>query len=180
MPQTIEGSDIAYQMLKPISRAPYLQDKLLDQNIKAHYYGNPAILKEVKNVFPHPEFLHISSLLADYIYKTDQEKVFVFTSAQRIHILIANKGGLRFYNSFKFSAPEDFLYWIMLVLDSHNLDPKVIPVILGGRIGRNGPIIDLLSNYLGDVSFAELYNWHLPDGIEGHMYIDLYLAQLCG
>lgn len=179
MPQNLDGSAIASQVLKPFKNSQYNSDKLLDQQIETHYYINPALNAEIRKNFANPEYLHISTLMADYFYRTYQQKVFVFTASERMHILIANKDGLRFYNSYKFVSPEDFLYWLMVVLDLHHLDPAIVPVLLGGRIGKVGQITDLLNNYLGDVNFVEPYNWQLPPEVEKHMYIELYMAQTC-
>ena len=180
LPANFAGNSITKEILQPLPRSNYKKEKLLDQNVETHFYVEPKIRKTIDEAFSSPvTIVHLSSLLIDYLYRTSQDKLLVFTASKRIHIVLSNQSGLRFYNAYPFTSPEDFLYWILAVVEMHQIDINRLPVILSGRIGKEGPIPDLLKNYIPDLSYPPLAHWKTDLELDKYMYLDLYLANLC-
>ena len=70
---------------------------------------------------------------------------------QKQMIVIYWKGGVKFYNSFVFKTPEDFLYYILFVLEQLHLSLE-LPIWLYGTITVSDKNYKLCKQYLKNIA----------------------------
>lgn len=84
---------------------------------------------------------------------------------------------LQFLNTFHFKNKEDLLYYLLAVLEAHQLAPNSISLKLSGDISREGELYSSLYKFVRNVSFVgrdtELLFSSLFDGVAAHRFMTL-------
>ena len=75
-------------------------------------------------------------------------QVFVFSSATHLHITALQKGRLLYYNRFKYNNSDEFLHYILIVMQSLKLDTNFHTVILAGSTTKNSLAYRKACNYI--------------------------------
>ncbi|MHC5202401.1 DUF3822 family protein [Myroides sp. LJL119] len=79
---------------------------------------------------------------------TEQICAFSFLNKDRFELIIAQKGGLLFFNSFIYSNATDFIYYILFTLEQLAIDPQNVQLNLMGRIDYNDSIYKLCYEFI--------------------------------
>ena len=99
-------------------------------------------------------------------------------------MMIFEKKQLVYSNAFHFRAPEDFLYYVIFVMEQLNLNPEEVPVTLLGDISTKTPHFDLIFKYIRNVDFAlrneSAQYSYVFDDVPGHSFYTLLNPVLCG
>lgn len=69
--------------------------------------------------------------------KNTETVVFVHVQKKHFEIIVANSGKLILFNSFEYLTEQDFIYYILFVLEQLNLDREKIKLYLLGQIEKN-------------------------------------------
>lgn len=96
--------------------------------------------------------------------------------------IIDNK--LHFFNSFAYESAEDFIYYLLYVMEQLQLDREKINLHLSGEIEKESSIYKLLYTYIRNIQFTKRTDHlrfspvlkDLPD----HYYFSLFNQHLCG
>jgi hypothetical protein len=151
---------------------------------------------EIVNVFTLPEKLahdadhlfksstpyHLSTVLIDGIWsgyknRLTTARVFLYAGAEEFTLLVFDKNQLVYCNAFHYKTAEDFLYFVIFVMEQLNLNPEVVPVTLMGMVERESHLFDLVFKYIRNVGFAardEATGYsYVFDEIPGHNYYPL-------
>jgi hypothetical protein len=129
-------------------------DSIASKNI----YQVPCEVQKVcKQSFPDFNFQNsitilISSLLKQ---KVAQESVFVNFSGKRFDVIVAEKGQLKFCNSFSFATAQDIIFYILNIYRKLGFDPSVMPIVLAGEITQDSSAWEVIYRYIRNVSFAK-------------------------
>ncbi len=147
-------------------------------------FALPAPLKKwITSVYAgnKPCFLHQSCALIEgvlqelHTYK--ENSLFIFVDRFRLHILVANQQGLRYYNQFAIHHFNDYIHYIMLVMHAHRMDPQNARVILWGFVGRNSPHYHEFYKYIRTITYGNrtkaLRFGYVFDEIQEHQYFDV-------
>lgn len=70
-------------------------------------------------------------------------------------IIIIKNQQLTLYNSFDYQTSEDFIYYLLFVLEQQKIDNKKVHIRLLGEVEKNSTIYTLLTTYINEVSFLE-------------------------
>jgi hypothetical protein len=84
-----------------------------------------------------------------------EKMIFLFVRTDSFNMMIFEKKQLVYSNAFHFRAPEDFIYFVIFVMEQLNLNPEEVPVTLLGSITKKSQIFDLLCKYIRNVEFAQ-------------------------
>lgn len=110
--------------------------------------------------------------------------LYLFVDRFRIHITALKEGKLLFYNQFAIRQFQDYVRYIMLVMDELGLDQSTCKVNLWGYVSRTSPHYQELGKYIrnmtlggrpGGIRFAA----GLED-IQDHQFFDLFSLILTG
>ncbi|MBM3435779.1 MAG: DUF3822 family protein [Bacteroidetes bacterium] len=166
-----------------------MHDKI--NNIEAYnLYLVPKVLIETAGeLFPgHINFGHskilIESLLIKYKNSLNQKRIFANVRSSCLDILVLEGKKLLYYNIFSYKTREDFVYFIIFVMDQLNLNPEESELKLSGYIDKNSKIFDILYKYIRHVSFLERTNSfsysYLFGDIPSHYFFSLLNLPVCG
>lgn len=147
-------------------------------------YGYADELKKLfETKFKNHCIYHNSTALLQYLSKQDRqaEQVYVYVQPQWMQVIIFNAQQLIFCNSFHYSTPEDFIYFLLYTYQQLKLEPETIPVNLMGEIVKDSVLYEQLYKYVRHIHFmkrpAELEvnsNFSMPS----HFYFNLFCAGL--
>ncbi len=97
----------------------------------------------------------IESLLIKNKHKILDKKVFLHVRKKHIDIIILEKEGLLFYNTFEYTTQEDLLYYLLYVFENQKLNTEEIPLMITGDIEKQSTVFDLIKTYIRHVSLGE-------------------------
>ena len=110
--------------------------------------------------------------------------LYLFVDRFRIHITCLEEGRLRFYNQFAIKQFQDYVRYIMVVMDDLGLDQSSCRVNLWGYVSKTSPHYQEFSRYIGNVSLGGRpggirFAAGLED-IQDHQFFDLFSLLLTG
>ena len=80
-------------------------------------------------------------------------QLLTFVEKNHLHIIIIQKAKLLYYNRFEYTNSDEFLYYILSVMHTRQLDPGFHKVILGGDINKGTTAYRKARNYIRKLSF---------------------------
>jgi hypothetical protein len=100
-----------------------------------------------------------------------------------LDIAITEGKQLLFYNAFPYHSDQDFIYYIIFVIEQLNLNPEEIDLKLSGRIDKQSTLFDMAWKYIRNIHFQELsadfkYSYLFSD-IPAHYHFTLLNSELC-
>ncbi|MCF8365583.1 MAG: DUF3822 family protein [Bacteroidales bacterium] len=143
----------------------------------------------LSGVFPSAKIYHHSSSLIETILfqnknKGADESVFVNVRKNWFDIVILKGNHLLLFNSFKYRTREDFIYFLIYVLEQLNLNPEEIDVTLMGEILKISSVYEITYKYVRNISFVRRHNnyqfSYIFDDFPEHFYFNLINLQQCG
>ena len=97
--------------------------------------------------------------LLDASVNIDDKQVFAHLQETHFEIVVVHNQKLLLYNSFEYSSPEDFLYYLLFTMEQLSLNPETAKILLLGNITEADPRFSLAYTYIRNVS---LYEPHGP------------------
>jgi hypothetical protein len=127
--------------------------------------------------FVHQTSALISALL-HYGERNGQLKVYGYVEKNSLTLLIIRDGALLFCNMFHYNTPEDFMYFLIFVLQEQKLNPDKEPVTIWGDITHDSALFTLMRKYIRHVHFGTrvngvAYSYKLEEQFE-HRFLDVY------
>ncbi|MCU0356739.1 MAG: DUF3822 family protein [Cyclobacteriaceae bacterium] len=152
-------------------------------------FAMPKIWKQVlAETYPNGQYrlFHHSSALIEGVMQlasSDSENpLYVFVDRFKFHILYARDGKLIYYNQFSIHNFQDYIKYIMLVMNSLHINQQMSKVVMWGYLGNNSPHYHEFYKYVQNVSFgskpAHLQYGYVFDEIQDHQYFDLLSMSL--
>ncbi|HEY4650256.1 MAG TPA: DUF3822 family protein [Pontibacter sp.] len=148
------------------------------------------VLREtIEDLFPeHPlQFVHQTSSLVKSILhmagRSIPRSMYVFVERGLVTILVADEQGLQFCNVFQYHSPEDFIYYIIFVMQEQKMNPEQETITVWGDITHDASLFTILQKYIRQVKFGKKpqnigYSYKFDDLFE-HRYFELYSLHLC-
>jgi len=137
----------------------FFSDQII--NLSAHnIYSIPDFITDIFSSLKHVNFKHFSSaLIESSLLEAKKQKAL---SVLHVHILpssfqvIAIKNQqLELYNSFIYQSSEDFIYYLLFVLDQLKINNEEASVLLTGHVEKNSVIYSILYKYIKTLTFGE-------------------------
>ena len=135
-----------------------LTEEVRSSGIKVIY----AVPEPIKSFFDihlsNHRLKHIAtSLLENQLLlnpKSNQNIAFINVNDKNFNLLLTNKDGLRFFNTFEFQNTEDIIYYTLFAMDQNKFDPLNDRVILAGEIEAGSGSHQMISRYIANLEFA--------------------------
>jgi hypothetical protein len=151
-------------------------------------YSMPNALESVlKNSLPPFQLFHNNALLLEALSahpaRNSQELFCVNVRQEVFEIVYFKHKKLQFLNSFPFHTTEDFIYYLLFVMEQLGIPREQGKVYLTGQIDRQSSIFEALYKYIltpvlmesnRDISFSKPLS-KLPE----HYYFTLFNQYLC-
>lgn len=164
-----------------------LSDKLKAEAI-VNVFGVPENLAAaVKNNFGQAVIHHFSTPLIEGILLSssaaNEKKMFLHLQKNSCEIIVTQGKKLLLYNSFPCSETEECAYYVMFVAEQLKLNHQTLELSLLGEIAKDSAIENLLSQYIGNVTFGNRpsmfqYSYGFND-LPSHYYFSLISQHLC-
>lgn len=160
------------------------------QNLDAYllYHEPDQLAEKVLEVFEgatlqsHARILVDSLLLINKNLSTEK-RMYVNIRNGYLDILIIEGKQLLFYNIFRYHSKEDFIYYILFVMDQLDVSPEEISLELTGFIDKQSALYEVAYKYVKNINFiqpsASFTFSHVFDKIPLHYYFNLFNAPLC-
>jgi hypothetical protein len=105
------------------------------------------------------EYKHFSTILISNLLNTykfsEHPHLFVHLEKRRMYLLAISDNKLQLYNSFPFGSKEDFIYYILFVLEQLSMDPETVELVLSGEIDKESPMFKIAYTYVRKISLIE-------------------------
>lgn len=136
----------------------FFSDQLI--NLSAYnVYSIPDYIAAIFNNLKNVQYKHFSSALIEAaLIETKSNKAL---SAINVHILpssfqvtVIKNQKLELYNSFNYQSSEDFIYYLLFVLDQLNINNEEATLTLTGEVEKNSVIYTMLYKYIKTLNFG--------------------------
>jgi hypothetical protein len=107
------------------------------------------------------EYQHHSTVLIQKLLNikvSSEKKMYVNVSKTTLDITIIENNKLLLFNTFSYSTEEDFIYYILFVVEQLNLDVNEFPLYFTGKISSNNTIYKITYKYIKNIYFLESNN----------------------
>lgn len=148
-----------------------------------------ALYQAVRNIFPErpTEVLHLTSSLIRSILqqtpRTNLRSMYAFVERNYVTLLVNGPGGLEFCNIFHYVSPEDFIYYIIFIMQEQKMSPEQETLTVWGDITHDSSLFNILQRYIRHIKLGKKpsdveYSYKFHDMFE-HRYFELYSMHLC-
>jgi hypothetical protein len=134
-------------------------EKLVNLNAYNLYGVTSYVKNKLREIFKTFVFKHHLTTLIESLLLLNRNstgrKVFININSALFDIIILNNNKLEYNNTFEGHTPEDFIYYVLFVLQQLNLNPENTEVVLMGEIEKKSAYYDILYKYVRNVSFIK-------------------------
>ncbi|RZJ63079.1 MAG: DUF3822 family protein [Flavobacterium sp.] len=93
--------------------------------------------------------------LLDVSKNRDGKQVFVHVQDTHFEIVVIQNQKLLLFNSFEYTTPEDFLYYLLFTMEQLQLNPETTAVQLLGNIDESHPCYAIAYRYIREISLYD-------------------------
>ncbi|MBN2728913.1 MAG: DUF3822 family protein [Bacteroidales bacterium] len=109
-----------------------------------------------KTILPHQNIYDIAAVWLNKILSLNQTSAcFVHLFSQSFLIAIVHENKLQLFNSFNFSAKNDFLYFLLGSIQCTGLRNEDTKLHISGEISPSAPLMEQISYYFAEVKFLQ-------------------------
>jgi hypothetical protein len=158
-------------------------------NISAYnVYSIPDYIVNAFQKLNNVVFHHFSTSLIEasllYSKKTASTiTVDVHVLPSSFQITVIKNQQLELYNSFNYQTSEDFIYYLLFVLNQLNIKNDEATIRLTGEVDKNSAIYDMLFKYINTIDFCESPNdlnySYVFEKTQKHYHYALFNLYLC-
>lgn len=133
-------------------------DELETEGLRIVYVPYMNINNAIFEKFGSFDYFHTVTVLLKTFFnhhKQEQLNVYVHVRESFFDCIILDNGKLQLCNSYPYTSPEDFLYYLLFVMEQLELDPDNVEVLVCGKISKDDPLYSLAYDYIRNISFFE-------------------------
>lgn len=163
-------------------------DKLINCDAYLLYSVPKTLVKILNKLFPSYSLHSHAAVLIEVLMilnknQTTGKQIFVNVRNTNVDIVIVEGKQLLFYNAFPYHSKQDFIYYIIFVIEQLNLNPEDIELRFSGKIDKKSTLFDMAWKYIRNIQFQELpsayrYSYVFND-IPPHYYFVLLNSGVC-
>ncbi len=151
----------------------YAIDRQFENALNLHF-RNPKIFTQISPFLNGARRISQSSV---------RWNIFVNVKPGAFEIAVIREDGLQYYNLFRFTGPEEFNYFVLLVVRNFQLGSESTFLTISGCIEENDVLFSILRKYFDRVLLAPaemIYNLPVPLRNQlPYRYYSLFSLQLC-
>jgi len=149
-------------------------DLILTDDITSHIkiiYSIPASLKSLFNqTFPNHQLKHSACVLSQLAVHSEDlgnEDILLNVRDNYIELVLKINNQLICVNQFTIKTEVDVLYYVLFLMEQHQLHPKSVLLSVTGNIAINSELISLLKKHITHVRLARGHKNLIYKQIEG-------------
>ncbi|MCK5825073.1 MAG: DUF3822 family protein [Ichthyobacteriaceae bacterium] len=155
-------------------------DKLDNLDVVNIYSPYDEVNDFLVDLFGEFEYKHNSTILIENLIKRtsiSELKCYVNVHEKHFEIIVIKEKQLLLYNTFEYSSPEDFVYFVLFVAEQLKLNTDYFLLELFGEIEEYTELYQLLYKYVRNVKFgqrSDKYNYsYVIDTVKNHKYFEI-------
>lgn len=146
------------------------------------------MVQTLQELFPGNILLSHSGRLIDGLLISNknlqnQKRAFVNVRNTYLDLVFLEGSKLQYYNSFCYKSKEDFIYYVIYVMEQLGLNPEEIELRLSGFIDKNSMLFELIYKYVRNIAFQKpsdsFHYSYVFNEIPLHYYFNLLNQGLC-
>lgn len=101
-------------------------------------------------------YYHATTVLLNTIFQfpiPDLPRIYLHLNSNTFECIVFKNGELQLCNSYPFRTPEDFIYYILFVMEQLELNPESVPVFLCGNIRDDDSLYQIAYRYIRHLEF---------------------------
>jgi hypothetical protein len=153
------------------------------------FAGEKKVADWFRNTYPsrNVSFVHHTSAFIEGVLQHEDyvpaRSMSILVESSYLTVLVTNNYLVEYCNTFFYLSAQDFIYYVMLVMDELRLNPDACRVTLYGEISHDSAIHDVLYKYIRNISFgskptALKFSFQFDEMMD-HRYFDVFNAYLC-
>lgn len=165
-----------------------MTDKLVNADAHLLYTIPQAIQSMLNRLFPgHSMQAHTTALIEEIMILNKNQpagkRMFVNVRKGQLDVVIIEGKQLLFFNSFPYHSKQDFIYYIIFVIEQLNLNPEEIELKFSGKIDKASTLFDMAWKYIRNIQFQEYsatyrYSYVFND-VPSHRFFTLINSGMC-
>lgn len=132
-------------------------DTLKNHNITTVYIPFININNYLFDRFGDFSYYHASTLLIEQLLNKEKPyalpKVYINVTNNIFDFIAVKKGKLIICNSYEFTTPEDFIYYILFCLEHLKMNPDTVDLYISGSIEKEEDTYKILYHYIRNITF---------------------------
>lgn len=146
------------------------------------YTMSEKLKNKIHQLFPDHKIISssanlIEALLINYKNIGTGKRMFVNVKSSFLDIVLIEEKQVLFFNSFAYQSNEDFMYYIIFVIEQLNLNPEYIDLTFSGVIDKKSKLFETAYTYIRNINFQKLpavnnYSYIFND-VPAHYYFNL-------
>lgn len=163
-------------------------DKLANVDAYKLYTVPKQIIDLLNRLFPGNKLYSNAGVLIESLLILNKnlpshKRCYINAGNSWLDIVITEGRRLLYYNAFNYKTKEDFIYYLIFVLDQLKLNPEEIELILLGFIDKNSKLFEMVYKYVRNITLQPLtesfkYSYIFND-VPAHYYFTLLNFYLC-
>lgn len=148
-----------------------------------------VLYRMVQSFFPERsvQFTHqTSALIKSLLHQTDRKAgrtMHLYVERNYVTVLVIDENGLQFCNVFHYLSPEDFIYFVVFVMQEQKMNPEQETITAWGDITPDSSLFNMLKKYIRQVKFGKRptdvgYSYKFDDLFD-HRYFELFSLHFC-
>ncbi|GGG14247.1 DUF3822 family protein [Pontibacter amylolyticus] len=148
-----------------------------------------VLYRMVQSFFPERtvQFTHqTSALIKSLLLQTDRKAgrtMHLYVERNYVTVLVIDENGLQFCNVFHYLSPEDFIYFVVFVMQEQKMNPEQETITAWGDITPDSSLFNMLKKYIRQVKFGKRptdvgYSYKFDDLFD-HRYFELFSLHFC-
>ena len=154
-------------------------DNFIKEEIHTLHYVDQEVVKDLSaNSLPF-KMAHVSTAMSNYCTISDL-KLLVYIESNNLHIVYQKDAQFRFYNQFYCVDVNDYLYFILMVIQNFGDKASDIELSIGGEISRSSKLYTGLKAYFSKMNILdEEFQSEGQLTSPSQIYFDLFLCKSC-
>lgn len=138
----------------------FAYDTLLPYEINNVYVPFMNINNFLLDQFESFDYKNSNSILLkkclEYSKNKEEKQVFVHVQKEQFELVVVKNQELLLFNSFQYSTPEDFIYYVLFTCEQLQLNPETVKVHLFGNCSEEDAIYKMAYTYIRNCSLLEV------------------------
>ncbi len=146
------------------------------------YHISEKLNKKIQQLFPTHKLNSVSAnlieaLLINFKNVGSGKRMFVNVKDTFLDIAIIEDKQVLFFNTFSYQSIQDFIYYIIFVIEQLNINPEYIDLTFSGIIDKKSKLFETAYTYIRNINFQKLptiYNYsYIFNDVSSHYYFNL-------
>ncbi|MFV0604248.1 MAG: DUF3822 family protein [Niabella sp.] len=174
------GDNTALMYLNNAGPKDHIINEIVAEWELSNIYAVPyQLLNWVVHHFPSSKFWHVQSIYLKAINtKSSEDLIYLDVKDKKFNLTVVKGGKLQLAQSYKYTSPEDVLFYLLKVCESFDLQQEKVQLYICGLIDEGSALFKLLYDYFLNI-FIKNATWKQGKEYPAHYFTLLNQLASC-